>query len=406
MSRYYKLRSGKKIRSSRVEHQLKVQAEQIDRVFSHREIPTQVTGGLINQNTTKYNLGASIGLGWEKLVDLTQELRSALKVPHIQFDQVNGLLKLSIEHQGGVPVPLLELLEKYTDVVPLTAILGLTDEGRPILLDFDDPEVSHILISGKSGSGKTNLLRSIAISMAATHRQSQLQLIVIDLENKLVQSSKKLLNPLAYLPHMLSEVCQNPEEASSMLEFLRGELVYRNQQGVKSPTLVVLIDNIDTFFSNDDQTLIDGIREILQGGKATGIHLIISCEQPKELVQDNIFRANLPIRLVGETSSELESNLAAGILDSRAEYLLGQGDFLAVAGGGLHHFQAAYVDDYDLHYCLHLIRNHNTKSLLAQPLNIRNGSTFSDFEHSSNDDEENNEFFYDGREIIFRKESE
>lgn len=402
----YKMRGRKRLRSSRIEHTLRLQADQIDKVFYRREIPTQVNGGSINKQVTNFNLGHSIGIGLEKLLELTHELRAALKVPNIRFVQDHGHLKLSIDHHDDSRISLLDLMEYFAPIKPLTAVLGLTEDGRPVFLDFDAPEVSHILITGKSGAGKTNILTTIAISLAAITRQSKLQFIVIDLDEPSAKStknsSKSLLKTISYLPHVLSDVCHYPEEARTILEILRGELIYRKQQNIQEPTIVLLIDNFGMFFKMENLPLLDDVREILQGGTETGIHLVISIEQPNKLIQDNLFRANIPVRLVGETSSEDESKIATGITDSRAEYLLGKGDFLAVAGGGIQHFQAAFVNDYDLHYSLQLMRSQNVKSLVAQPINIRKGGNLPDFENSSKVREGNKDFLYDGREIIFR----
>jgi len=53
--------------------------------------------------------------------------------------------------------------------------------------------------------------------------------------------------------------------------------------------------------------------------------------------------ANFPARLVGRVVSAEDARVAAGIGGTGAERLQGKGDFLAVVGGTVTRFQAAYL---------------------------------------------------------------
>ena len=48
------------------------------------------------------------------------------------------------------------------------------------MLRLPSPDVAYVLVSGTTGSGKTALARSIIVSLALSHRRSQLGFVLID----------------------------------------------------------------------------------------------------------------------------------------------------------------------------------------------------------------------------------
>jgi DNA segregation ATPase FtsK/SpoIIIE-like protein len=60
-------------------------------------------------------------------------------------------------------------------------------------------------------------------------------------------------------------------------------------------------------------------------------------------VVGSLARANFPVRLVGQVTSPEEAKLATGYAGTGAERLRGPGDFIAVTGGQVTHFQGAFI---------------------------------------------------------------
>ncbi len=355
----------------RLQHQLRLQSEQIERVFSQHQFSTQVAGGTVRPSLISFDLNSSLSQGWERLRELTHELKTALNVPDVRLSREDGQLKLHITRAEAPPVALLDLLPLLPDLPPVTATLGLDENGRPILLDFDNPDISHVLVAGDMGSGKTTLLRTLALSLALKNRQSRLQLLVIDPETAVSRHSYAILQPLSFLPHMLAGISYRLEEAVETLNFLYGEMEYRRQQQVHLPTIVVMIDKVDHLLETGGDGVRDPLQGLLQHGAPVGIHCVLSTQHPETAVLNNQFRANLPVRIVGQVADETAARTATGLLDTQAEYLLGQGDFLAVVGGEATHFQSAYIGDYDLHLCLDELHRNRPAPLLAQPAHMR-----------------------------------
>jgi hypothetical protein len=83
---------------------------------------------------------------------------------------------------------------------------------------------------------------------------------------------------------------------------------------------------------------------LAQRGREAGIHLVACTQKPTAAVMNSLAKANFPVRLVGQVTSPEEAKIATGYAGTKAELLRGPGQFLAVAGGQITRFDAAYLD--------------------------------------------------------------
>jgi S-DNA-T family DNA segregation ATPase FtsK/SpoIIIE len=358
------------VQEERLRRQLEVQSQQIERVFSRHELPAQVAGGTVGSGAVDFNVQA-LATGLAHLRALKRDLVAALRVPEVHLERENGRLHVYVDRPEDPPVALLDLLSWLPESPPVTAALGVTDDGRPVLLDFLQDDVTHVLVAGQAEAGKTVLLRTIAMSLALTNKQSQLQLLIIDPETTAAAAAHSQLEPLRYLPHLLADVIYDGKEAADALDFLVQEMDYRQQQEVVAPTIVVLIDKVDVLLQAGGQAAADAVLRLAQRGAGAGIHLVLSTQRPGTNVLGKLLKANLSVRLVGLVADEAAARAAAGISGTQAELLLGQGDFLAVTDPVITRFQAASIGDYDLHWCLEELYRKRPPALLARPFNIR-----------------------------------
>lgn len=353
----------------RLQHQLAVQSIQIERVLDRHQVEAHVAGGVIQPEGIRFNLSTPFTQGLERLRSLKDDLMVALGVADMEMGGRNGRFHVQIARPDEMPVPLLELLPLIPELPLLTAVLGLSEDDRPVLLNFAEEDMSHILIAGDTGAGKTALLRTMAVSLALKNRQSRLQLLFIQPKNG--EPITIDLAPLDYLPHMLTTLITDPEEATDTLQFLCHELHYRQEQSTTSPVIVVFIDHLVTLLESGVTGLIAALTELLQQGAGVGIHLVLGTRRPHHDLLDRALHAHLPVRLVGQVTSRREARAASGLEDSRAEYLLGQGDFLAIGTGDVLRFQAAFIGDYDLHGVLTELHHRRPPALLAQQVSSR-----------------------------------
>jgi len=364
----------KVLHERRLPHQLEIQSRRIEKVLSKHDVPARVEGGYVQPRSIRFDLASHLETGLERLRQIKQELLTAVGAADGELVPHNGGWQLHVARPDEPPVSLLDLLALVPDVPPLTIVLGLDEDGRPVLVELSEQELTHILITGEKGAGKTSLLRTIALSLALTHKQSQLQLAVIDGSSGGEFEAYTALEPLTYLPHMLASVVYGSEEYVELVNFLAGECAYRQEQQMNTPKIVVLMDEATRLFRQtaEQAKAFEGITQLLQRGPAVGIHLILTTDEPQSERLSNTLRLNLPVRLVGKVADEGQAVAAADMSGTQAEYLLGQGDFLAVVDRQMTHFQAAFIGDYDLHLTLETLHRARPQPLLAHPVSIQN----------------------------------
>lgn len=353
----------KMMKEERLKHQLEVQSRQIEKVFNHHQLSAQVSGGQVQPRQIRFDLHAQLETGVELLKRLKADLLAVLGATLIQDD---GGWSINVSRSDDVPVALLDLVPMLDDVPPVTAVLGLSEDGNPVICELNDIDVPHVLISGQKGAGKSSLIRTMATSLAMSNRQHQCQLVILAPQIE-PNTENKLLAPLELLPHMIFPIAWEVQESLSTLDFLVDEFAYRLEQNMKTPSIVIMIDELVHLLAEGGQTANDLLLPLLHKGPSVGIHLILATEEPQSPLLTQPIRATVPLRLVGQMGSEAQAKAGAGIGGTQAEYLLGDGDFLAVVEDTSVHFQAAAIGDYDLHLTLDMLQRTRPRPLIAQP---------------------------------------
>ena len=355
----------KMMKEERLKHQLEIQSRQIEKVFSHHKLPAQVAGGQVESRLIRFDLHAQIEAGVELLRKLKNDLLAVLGATLIQDE---GRWSINVSRPDDPPVALLDILPLLNDVPPVTAVLGLSEDGSPLLSGLSKDDLMHVLISGKSKAGKTSLLRTMAVSLALNNRQHRVQLAIIA-PKKQGNQTNTILTPLELLPHMLFPIAENEEESMATLDFLVDELAYRLEQKMTTPSIIVFIDELSALMEQSGEKVKDMLMPILQKGPEVGIHLVLTTSRPQADHLTPAMRSAIPLRLVGRTDDEMDAKAAAGIGGTKAEYLLGEGDFLAVVEEQVLHFQAASIGDYDLHLTLDTLQRNRPRPVIAKPFN-------------------------------------
>lgn len=354
--------------SERLKHKLEVQATGIERVFVRHKIPASVQGGTVRPLWTSFDLQTQLTSGVNHLRELKRDLMKTLGVPEVRIVSGEGGLQVEIRNPAGPAVDLLDLMNNLPTVKAGVIVLGVAEDDRPVLLNLQADDTHHVCIVGDSTAGKTTLLRTIALSLALTHKQSQIQLVAIGPDQD-EDGPRLKLTPLNYLPHMLSSVLSDLPAVAESLAFLAGEVAYRREQGVGSPRIVLLIDDLDSLFEDGGRPVQEPVQALVRKGAMVGIHCILALRNP-QLAYD-LWPAGQVIRLVGKMADGERAELATGRSDLHAQYLLGQGDFLAVSGDTALRFQVAFADDYAIHHSLNHLHRRHQPTMVAQPYWLR-----------------------------------
>jgi S-DNA-T family DNA segregation ATPase FtsK/SpoIIIE len=239
--------------------------------------------------------------------------------------------------------------DRWRRTEPATAVapLGVTERGVFALdLVRDGP---HGLVGGTTGSGKSELLRSLVAALAAHADPTQLTFVLMDYKGGAA------FDECSRLPHTVGLVTDLDEQLGERaLRALEAELRHRERQlraagadnlaeyvrlGLPEPMprLVVVIDEFATMAAElpDFLTALVGIA---QRGRTLGVHLILATQRPSGAVNDNI-RTNTNLRVALRVQDAADSVDVIGIRDAaelsrllpgRAYVRLGPGEVVPI----------------------------------------------------------------------------
>lgn len=203
----------------------------------------------------------------------------------------------------------------------LRPVVGLVDNpyaARQIPLVVDFPR-GHAVVFGASGWGKTTFVKTLAVSLAATHSPDHVHIYLLDLGGR-------NLGALSALPHVGAVINADEEGYKERVEQLLRELdeivddrktilsnagvsdIYKYNAGHRDdplPGIVLAIDNFiefkETFGGDKDdaETVHDRFVTLARECKPYGVHLLLTADQPNTLSTQlsNIFTERFTLKL-------------------------------------------------------------------------------------------------------------
>jgi S-DNA-T family DNA segregation ATPase FtsK/SpoIIIE len=321
-----------------------LQADKIETVFASFRAPVRVWGGCLTPNTVQFHLAPAITTPVTRIETLTDQVALALGTPSARVTHVRGKLTLEVPRSDKRTVSYTALARRMEQDdllsramnVPGTALLGVDSEGVPVLLRLSSPDVAHCLVTGVAGSGKSELARTLIVSLVSHQPPRDLQLALFD-------SKGYGLTPFSRLPHLLFPIAQETLSAIEGLHWLAREVARREHAQNERPRIIVVIDELVDFLQSCNQEFENHLANLLQRGRRTGISVVACTAKPLAGVVGSLTRADFPIRIVGRVASAEDARVAAGVEGTSAEKLDGRGDMILVAGGETIRFRAAYI---------------------------------------------------------------
>jgi S-DNA-T family DNA segregation ATPase FtsK/SpoIIIE len=349
---------------------LENQADRVEMVLSAQKAPGRVTGGTVGPRIVRFFLEPEPGVRYEKLRRLSADLAIALHVSSARIDRSEKGIILEFAHPNPRPVSLLKLLpqvvvDEHGNPDPLpdtTALLGLTDDGIPLLARLASPSVAPVLVAGMTGSGKSVLLRSAALSLLMTHEADKLRMICMAPDGK-------TFAPVEGAPHLLRPQITEPPAALEALRSLVHALKSRRQRGETHPYVVVMIDELgDLIYAGGDE-ITENLMRLIQYGQEVGIYLIVATQRPSSAIMAELTQAHFALRLIGKVVSASDARLASGRGGTDAHLLKGRGDFLAIGGGEAEplRFQVAFAGEAEIRQAIAKRQNSTTPSAFLEP---------------------------------------
>ncbi|MCL4858693.1 MAG: DUF87 domain-containing protein [Caldilineaceae bacterium] len=329
---------------------LDMQADRIEAVLAQHKVNVRVEGGVVTPRYIRFDMRPQLGTKVRQVASLAEEIAMALGKRDARIVRNGAAISVEVARNRAEPVRLLPLCSRLPAMPPVTAVLGVEEQGAPLLLRLTSPDVAHVLIAGTTGSGKTALARTLLTSLAMHNRQGEVQLVLIDPKGR-------GFGQLRGLPHVLGGIVSQPEHAVSRLRWLAQEMERRDREACSTPVLVVAVDELADLIQTGGAAVEAMLTRLSQRGREAGIHLIACTQKPTAALIGGAMKANFPVRLVGAVAGRDEARYATGITDSGAEKLEGHGDFLIVARGEVVRFQAAWLDQQDLANVTEILTN-------------------------------------------------
>ncbi|MEX2306528.1 MAG: DNA translocase FtsK [Pirellulales bacterium] len=317
------------------------------------------TGPVIAQ----FEVELEAGLRLSKITGLADDLAIALRVPSVRIvAPIPGKNTVGIEvpNENRQLVRLREVIEETNGRakrMKIPVYLGKDVAGNPMVVDLS--ALPHLLIAGRTGTGKSVCLNSIIVSMLMTRGPDEVRMLMID--PKMVE-----LNGYRKLPHLMHPVVTDMRKAEAILAWAvdkmeeRYQLLSRagvrhlsvyNQLGDEElrdrirpesedewraiprhlPYIVIVADELADLMLTSGKDVEQHIIRLAQKSRAVGIHLILATQKPTVDVITGLIKSNLPARIAFQVASRVDSRV---VLDEMgAERLLGNGDMLFLLPG-------------------------------------------------------------------------
>jgi len=266
------------------------------KIPDHVDLSSLINGQLlISKNVATGNLQLSNYVGSKFIIDL----------PPIEMDQIIDHIGAQCKEARNVVVPFSKILElekmdetnrwRSLPLDDLTIPIGVIGSTKCQYLTLGRGTSQHVLIAGKTGSGKSVLLHTIITMVAVKYSPQEVQLYLIDFKKGVEFKRYANLN----LPHARVIAIESEREFGiSVLEGIdaemqrRGVLMraagvenykeYRTKTNQELPRLLLIIDEYQEFFSVDSDIITIKVTQILdrlvRQGRAFGIHLILGSQ--------------------------------------------------------------------------------------------------------------------------------
>ena len=306
---------------------------------------------------TQYALSVYSDAHRSNTIDLKDEKSSSDIISRIidHIDDIGDALHCSKQLRMEVQIPGtnfigIEVPNRTPEITSLKSVM-LSDQMKdsndkltiPLGIDITDNQVitsmialSHVLIGGSTGSGKSMLIHTWICTLLMHTTRQEVQFILID---------PKRVELLAYngIPHLLTPVIQEPDKAISALRWANKEMDKRYkllmEAGVRNidafndipgfkpiSHILIIIDEFSDLMAHDAAQTNDFVSKLVQMGKVAGIHIVISTSRPSEDVYPEVMRALFPTHIALNVARVDDSKRLIGI--PGAEKLLGIGDML------------------------------------------------------------------------------
>lgn len=242
--------------------------------------------------------------------------------------------------------------------------IGVGEDGQPVMLDLkeaaEDGMGPHGLCVGATGSGKSELLRTLVLGLAVTHSSETLNFVLADFKGGATFAG------MSQMPHVAAVITNLADDLTlvdRMGDSIRGELNRRqemlrdagNYANIKDyekaraagaplapiASLVLVIDEFSELLTAKPD-FIDMFIQIGRIGRSLGVHLLLASQRLEEGRLRGL-ETYLSYRVGLRTFSAAESRAALGVPDAYHLPSVPGSGYLKFGTDEMTRFKAAYV---------------------------------------------------------------
>ncbi len=357
--------------------ELKQNARAMEVHFAEYGVNGHVTGIRPGPIVTLYEFMPDSGT---RMVDVSKTVKDMtramatenIRIAHIPSTQLIGVEMVNLNRQTvrfqGLVANDAFVNSKYK--IPLA--LGVDIGGNPMY--FDLAKMPHVLIAGRTGSGKSVFVQSIIMSVLYHFTPDKCKLMIIDpkgVDFGFWDDIPHLITPIIKLDpnaavnalkwsvqemeirykRLLDFGVQNIEAYNQAVAEKRargevvtkqvavgtdpetGELEFETQTVDLSdmPYMVIVIDEVADLMGVARKEVEACVQRLAQKARAAGIHLVMATQRPDATTITGVIKANFPTRISFQARSNIDSMTTLG--EKGAENLLACGDMLFSEAG-------------------------------------------------------------------------
>lgn len=239
--------------------------------------------------------------------------------------------------------------EQVKGIIPM--MLGIDTTGKTLMKDLT--KMPHLLVTGRTGSGKTVCTISMLKSITTKMVPSACKVVIFDPASVDYESWEQD-------PHLLYPVINDLNDAFKKFDMISKMIDYRYQvfvdnnvnniaeyhektHRVDMPYIVILIDELSYYMHKHKKLTEKFVRIVCSKGRAAGIHLIAATQCPTKDVLTLAIKAFFPCQVCFQARSVKDYMQIFG--ESGAEKLQAFGDmFYSDAGRTPVRVHLAYIE--------------------------------------------------------------
>ena len=319
---------------------------------------------------TRFCIKPENGVQIKKIKSLKLELQYMLGVEKVEISiigekQIVALDIINKKSEKNYLGDYIKELKKSNYTIPI--IMGNDLNGKTIVEDLTC--FPNMIVTGTTGTGKSNLLNTFLIDILYTFEPKEVKLILID-------TRKVNFTKFNKIPHLLLPTIVDVNNAMEVLKYLNVESSNRNKIFInekvdniesynkisenKLSRIVVMIEDFCDLMLGTNGRIEEELINLVSHSRQTGIYIIISSFRSSTDIITGRIKANIPVRATFKLPSQFDSRTVINV--AGAEDLLFNGDILFSGTGGYYQqrIQVPYVSEQDIENVVKYIEENNS----------------------------------------------